>query len=377
MSTQCWVPVPDGSPFPLANLPYGVVETPAGPHVVAAVGEQALDLGAAAAAGLLPFTVAGPSLDPLLAAGRPQWTELRRRITELLTDEAYAPRLTLLDQRSLTHLLPFTVADYTDFFSFEEHVVNASRMLRPDADPLPANWRHLPVGYYGRAGTVVVSGTPVRRPSGQRPSYGPTQRLDFEAEVGFVVGTPSRPGGVATAAFADHVFGALLVSDWSARDIQAFESGPLGPSFSKSFATSTGPWVVPLAALEAARVPGPPQDPEPAPYLRRGQPWGLDLAVEVRLNGRLLARPPFKVMYWTPDQQLAHLTVGGPPLRTGDLFASGTVSGDGERGCLLEVLGRGPGYLADGDTVAISASAPAVGGGRLGFGELTGEVCDA
>jgi fumarylacetoacetase len=256
------------------------------------------------------------------------------------------------------------------------------------------NWKHLPVGYHGRAGTVVVSGTPITRPNGQRksaadpaPTFGPSQRLDIEAEVGFVVGVGSPAGQpVEVAAFPEHVFGVVLVNDWSARDIQAWEYLPLGPHLGKSFATSISPWVVPLAALEAARVPTPEQDPEPLPYLRQTAPWGLDIELVVEWNGVEVSRPPYRQMYWSSAQMLAHMTVNGASTRTGDLFASGTVSGpaSGERGAFIELSwggsepitlnGQERSFLLDGDEVVITATAPGAGGGRIGFGEVRGTI---
>jgi fumarylacetoacetase len=291
--------------------------------------------------------------------------------------------------------LPFTVADYVDFYCSLDHASNVGRIFRPDAEPLLPNWRHLPVGYHGRAGTVVVSGTPVVRPCGQRrppgadaPTYGPSVRLDIEAEVGFVIGAGSRLAEpVPIGDFADHVFGVVLLNDWSARDIQAWEYQPLGPFLGKSFATSISPWVVPLEALEAARVEGPAQDPAPLPYLRRAEPWALDLSIEVALNGSVVSRPPFAGMYWTPDQMLAHLTVNGASTRTGDLYGSGTVSGPqaAQRGSLIELTWNGSeplsladgstrAFLEDGDTVTLSATAPAADGARLSLGEVTGTI---
>jgi fumarylacetoacetase len=231
----------------------------------------------------------------------------------------------------------------------------------------------------------------VPRPNGQRPgpTFGPSQRLDFEAEVGFVIGASST-GPINVNKFADHVFGAFLVNDWSARDIQAWESRPLGPFLAKSFATSISPWIVPLEALEHARTAAPPQDPEPLPYLVGPGNTGFDLALEVRLNGQVVSRPPFAAMYWTPAQMLAHMTVNGASTRTGDFFASGTVSGPDreQRGCLLELSWGGTAplalpdgsvrsFLEDGDEVTISATAPAADGGRIGFGEVTGRVLPA
>jgi fumarylacetoacetase len=292
--------------------------------------------------------------------------------------------------------LPVEVADYVDFYSSQHHAENLGRMFRPDSEPLTPNWKHLPIGYHGRAGTVRVSGTPVVRPCGQRkaptddaPTFGPSQRLDIEAEIGFVVGTPSELGTpVPLDAFPEHVFGVCLVNDWSSRDLQSWEYVPLGPFLGKSFLTSVSPWVVPLAALGAARVDPPLRDPQPLPYLDdTDQPWGLDITLEVRLNGELLSCPPFREMYWTPAQQLAHMTVNGANLRTGDLFASGTVSGPGkhERGSFIEMSwgGREPigledgttrTFLDDGDVVTITASAPGPDGARLTFGEVTGRI---
>lgn len=388
-----WVPVPPGSPFPITNLPYGVFAPPgAPPRVGVAIGEHVLDLAA-----VLGPPFAAPSLNPFLAAGRAAWTRTRAQVRDLLTDDTRRGEVepALHPQADVVLSLPFEVADYVDFYSSRDHAENVGRMFRPDAEPLTPNWLHLPIGYHGRAGTVVVSGTDVVRPSGQRrpagadaPTYGPSQRLDIEAEVGFVVGTPSALGtAVPGASFREHVFGVVLLNDWSARDLQAWEYVPLGPFLGKSFATSISPWVLPLDALSSARVQPPPQDPAPLPYLQTEERWSLDLALEVRWNGTVVSRPPFASMYWTAEQQLAHLTVNGASLRTGDLFASGTVSGPSadQRGSFLELSwgGRDPvrlddgstrTFLEDGDTVTITATAPGADGTRVGFGELTGTV---
>ena len=395
-----WYAVPDGSPFPVENLPYGVFSTAdEPPRVGVALGDEVVDLAPLAAAEGLDggHVFEAPSLNPFMALGRPAWTAVRSWLTELLTHDGYRDLVEshLVPAADVTMHLPFEVADYVDFYSSRHHAENVGRIFRPDSEPLTPNWRHLPIGYHGRAGTVVVSGTDVRRPSGQRkppgedaPSYGPSQRLDIEAEVGFVVGVPSPLGQpVPVSAFRDHVFGVCLVNDWSARDIQAWEYVPLGPFLGKSFATSVSPWVVPLAALEAARVAPPTQDPEVLPYLRDEEPWGLDLSLEVSWNGTTVSRPPFAGMYWTPAQQLAHLTVNGASLRTGDLYASGTVSGPerDQRGSLLELswngaepvtLGDGSQrtFLEDGDEVSITAWAPGAGGSRIGFGEVRGRI---
>jgi fumarylacetoacetase len=398
-----WVEVPQGSPFPVQNLPYGVFSYGGeAPRVGVALGDWVIDLAPlAGTAGLDGGHVfQAPSLNPFLALGRQSWTAVRSWLTELLTHSGERDLVErhLLPAADVVMHLPFEVADYVDFYSSQHHAANVGRMFRPDSEPLTPNWKHLPIGYHGRAGTVVVSGTDVVRPSGQRkaptdaaPSYGPTGRLDIEAEVGFVVGAPSRRGEpVPTGDFREHVFGVCLLNDWSARDIQAWESVPLGPFLGKSFATSVSPWVVPLDALEAARVQPPTQDPAVLPYLRDDEPWGLDLSLEVRWNGTLVSRPPFAGMYWTAAQQLAHLTVNGASLRTGDLYASGTVSGPerGQRGSFLELSWNGTepvllddgstrSFLEDGDEVEISAWAPGADGARIGFGSVTGRVLPA
>jgi fumarylacetoacetase len=407
-----WVEVPPDSHFPVQNLPYGVFAPLGGtPRVGVAIGDHILDLAGLAGDGLLagdgPLADGGaqpatgwfgsPALNGFMAAGPAAWQAVRSRLTSLLTDPRQRHRVEphLISQAAARLQLPFEVADYVDFYSSRDHASTVGEIFRPGSPPLPRNWLHLPAGYHGRAGSVAVSGTPVIRPHGQylptgrpAPGFGPSQRLDFEAEVGFVAGIGTRPGQpVATGEFRQHAFGFLLVNDWSARDLQAWEMQPLGPFLSKSFATSVSPWVVPVAALEAARVLPPRQDPPPLAYLDCAEPWGLDLALQITVNDQLVARPAFRYMYWTPPQQLAHATVNGAPLRTGDLFASGTVSGPGpgERGCLLELTWDGTrpvtladggtlGYLADGDVVRISATAPGADGVTIGFGVVEGTV---
>lgn len=410
---DCWVPGADSSPFGVTNLPYGIVSVAGGRrHAAVAIGDRVLSLAAAANTGLLDAALTddlgvvhrdvfdAPSLNPFLALGRPVWTAVRTRLAGLLADPSHADALAaaLVERAAVTTHLPVEVADYVDFYAFAEHASNVGRIFRPGQEPLLPNWHRLPVGYHGRAGTVVVSGTDIIRPCGQRkppdatePVYGPSTRLDIEAEVGFVVGRGSPLGSrVATGAFADHVFGAVLLNDWSARDIQAWEYVPLGPFLGKSFATSVSPWVVPLEALRAARVPAPPQDPAPLPYLSEDDRRGYDLRLEVRWNDTVVAHPPFAEMYWTPAQQLAHMTVNGAALRTGDLYASGTVSGPraDQRGCFLELTWGGTepvtladgstrAFLADGDTVTITATAPDGVGGTIGLGEVTGTILPA
>jgi len=391
-----WLELPEDTPFGLANLPYGVFSGRGKVRRTGiAVGDLVLDL-----AGLTedPVHRTG-SLNDSMALGPRAWTEQREQVLDWLTDRTYRRTVEahLLPRDRVTLHLPVEIADYVDFYSSKVHAENLGRILRPGTPPLTPNWTHLPIGYHGRAGTVAVSGTPVVRPCGQRPgeegpTFGPTQRLDVEAEVGFLVGTPSELGTpVPLGDVAEHVFGVCLVNDWSARDLQAWEYQPLGPFLGKSFLTSVSPWVVPLAALEGARVTPPPRNPRPLPYLcDDDHPWGLDLTLEVRLNGEPISRPPFAGMYWTVAQQLAHLTVNGASLRTGDLLASGTVSGPerDQRGSLIELTWGGAEplpltngstrrFLEDGDEVTITATAPATDGGRLGFGEVTGRVAPA
>ena len=374
--------------YGLANLPYGVFSTPGTSRRCGVrFGDQVLDLAIA----LNDPVFAQPSLNAFMAQGRPAWTRVREHLTDLLGSSL--DRAPLHDLSAATLHLPFEVGDYVDFYASEHHASNVGKIFRPSGQPLTPNWKHLPIGYHGRSGTVVVSGTDIKRPRGQRrippdtaPSYGPSVRMDFEAEVGFVIGTGSEQGTALTAGdFDEHVFGVFLVNDWSSRDLQAWESVPLGPFLGKSFATSVSPWIVPLSALSAARVAPPAQEPEPLPYLKDAGSGGFDLALEIRLNGQVLGTPSFTSMYWTPAQMLAHMTVNGASVRTGDFYASGTVSGatTDTLGCLLELSWGGTRpftladgtthtFLDDGDEVTISATAPAADGTRLSFGEVTG-----
>ena len=295
----------------------------------------------------------GESLNALMAGGPGAWAEAQGRGEEAVARGDVRP-LAGVEPR-----LPFEVADYVDFYSSLEHATNLGRLFRPDADPLLPNWRWLPVGYHGRAGTVVVSGTAVERPRGQvkppdaaEPRFQPSARLDVELELGFVVGVPSRLGEpVPVARAREHVFGAVLVNDWSARDIQAWEYQPLGPFLGKSFATSISAWVTPLDLLP--RVPLEPQDPLPPGYLRCER-LGFDVPLELELNREVVSRTNARHLYWTLEQQVAHLTVNGASLRTGDLLATGTISGPepGTEGSLIE-LWRGERFLEDGDEVVL------------------------
>ncbi len=394
-----------GSGYGLNHLPYGVFSaSPGAQRLGVRIGDMVFDLGSAHEAGLLPEECAAPSLNPLLAAGRTRWAEVRAILTELLGDEthrdAVAPMLVPVDDVALH--LPFQPGDWVDFYSSEQHARNIGALFRPDAPDIMPNWRHMPIGYHGRAGTVVVSGTPVRRPHGQRLQdgavvFGPSARLDIELEMGFVVGPASELGRpVPITAAADYIFGMCLVNDWSARDIQAWEYQPLGPFLGKSFATSTAAWVTPLAALEPFRVQQPPQQPEPLPYLRSDEPWGFDIDLTVSLQSEAMraigvepesiAATNFRHMYWTAAQQLAHLTVSGAALRTGDFFGSGTISGSerGEYGSLLELSWGGTEpielpdgstrtFLENGDEVTLGGSAGR-GDDRLELGDVAGRI---
>ncbi|MET9372900.1 fumarylacetoacetase [Streptomyces sp. NPDC003035] len=407
MPEQSPLDLAEGDPFGPHNLPYGVFSTADEPdrrRVGVRIGGHVLDAGAAAHALGSPYAalLAQPSLNPLLAAGRTAWRDVRRALTAWVTVPAHRPEIEPLlhPLDAVTMHLPYEVADYVDFYASEHHATNVGHIFRPDGEPLTPNWKHLPIGYHGRAGTVVVSGTEVVRPSGQRkaptdpaPVFGPSVKLDIEAEVGFVVGTPSAQGTpVPLADFREHVFGLTLLNDWSARDIQAWEYVPLGPFLGKSFATSVSAWVTPLEALDAARTAPPARDFDLLPYLDDSgeeEHGGFDLRITVEINGQVVSEPPFATMYWTAAQQLAHMTVNGASLRTGDLYGSGTVSGPEvhQRGSLLELTwnGRDPlelptgkrTFLEDGDEVTLTAWAPGPDGTQVALGEVTGRIVPA
>jgi fumarylacetoacetase len=423
VSPASWVPVPEGSHFPLSNLPYGIFRR-AGkpPRVGVAIGDKVLDLDAIQRKGYLDGEPAVPhgvfehgSLNPFMELGRPTWKHVRARLTELLEEGNHlSPGArkeigqAMIDRNEAELLLPVEIGDYVDFFSSLEHASNLGAMLRPGGDPLPPNWRHLPAGYHGRAGSVVVSGTPVVRPLGQTvrgggpPVFGPTEMLDFELEVGFIAGVPNELGApVPIDEAAEHIFGCVLVNDWSARDIQRWEYAPLGPFLGKSFLTSISPWVVTLDALEPFFVPGPEQTPAVLDYLRDDRDWAIDLGLEVTLvspamtdlgiEPAIISSTNFKALYWTIAQQLAHATSNGARLRTGDLFASGTVSGPspGSYGSMIELTWSGERpivlpdgsertWLEDGDTVAMRGVCGHVEGvPPVGFGEVRGTVVPA
>ena len=404
--TASWLDLPADHPFGLATLPYGVFSTndPDLRRVGVRIGDYVLDAAAAAEFVGMESGIcwAQPSLNHFLSLGRPAWEAARSWLTEVLSNPAHRDGIEphLIPLAEVTLHLPIEVADYVDFYASENHATNIGTIFRPDGDALTPNWKHLPIGYHGRSGTVVVSGTDIIRPMGQRkapadaaPIFGPSVKLDIEAELGFIVGGSTDLGSrVDIDDAAEHLFGVALFNDWSARDIQAWEYVPLGPFLGKSFGSSMGAWVVPMDALSAATVPLPLQDPEPLPYLLGSGTnlFGLDVRLEVRINGTLVSSPTYAGMYWSPAQMLAHLTVNGASLRDGDLFASGTISGTEKhtRGSLMELTWNGQepltlddnttrAFLQDCDIVTVTGWAPGADGARIGLGEVVGTIAPA
>lgn len=392
------------------NLPYGSFSTDGGStfHLGARLGDRVIDLGALAAAvpGLTNEqrdAVTAPNLDRLLSGGTKVWQPVRTWLQATVTDNALGETVegvsTKVDE--VTYQLAFSPADYVDYYASEHHATNLGKMFRPDEAALKPNWKHLPVGYHGRAGTVVASGTDITRPKGLRPeqsgtpSFGPSRRLDIEAEIGYVLGGSAPHGEVSVQKAAEeHIFGVFLFNDWSARDIQNFEYVPLGPYLGKSFASSVGTWIVPWDALDAARVTAPERSTELASYLTddesAGGPYGLDITMGVVLNDEILSRPPYKLMYYTAPQMVAHMTVNGAAVRPGDMFGSGTVSGTdaGQRGSFIELSwgGKEPlklsdgsemTFLQDGQTVGLTGTAPGPDGSVIDFGECVGTISPA
>jgi len=414
-----WVEVPAGSHFPIENLPYGVCRRGEGSdtRVCVAIGEHVLDLVEVERAGrfadcahLPPGVFSAPTLNPFMALGRAAWKEARATLTRLLLADEPALRddralrdRALMPMSAVEMVLPVSIGDYTDFYSSREHATNVGTMFRGKENALMPNWLHLPVGYHGRASSVVVSGTDVRRPRGQTkaddadaPTFGPCRLLDFELEMGFFTGPGNRLGEpIPVDEAEDHIFGMVLVNDWSARDIQKWEYQPLGPFLAKNFATSISPWVVTMDALEPFRRAGPEQDPAPLPYLASpgAGAFDINLTVEIKPDGAAeggrVCASNFKHLYWSMAQQLAHHTVTGCDIRPGDLLASGTISGPVETsyGSMLEISWRGtktvalPGgeerkFIADGDTVTMTGWCEG-DGYRVGFGEVTGRILPA
>ncbi len=412
-ASSCWVAIPDGSPFPLHSLPFGIGRRPDGTvGAFAAVGDDALDLDDAVGTGFLEDTVVEHGavdrdrrLNTFFGRGREAVEAVRARLTELFTDSSVEAQLrpSLCPRSELEMLVPVRVGDYVDFYSSLHHATNLGRLFRPGGEPLLPNWRHIPVGYHGRSGTIVPTDTDIPRPCGVRlvdgePAFGPSRALDIELEVGAIVGRGSRRGEPIGAGEAEaHIAGLCLVNDWSARDIQAFEYQPLGPFLGKSFATSVSPWVVTLDALAPFRVAPPVQDPPVAEYLRTTGAGGFDLHLEVVLESArmraaglapvVVSRAGFADMYWTPAQQLAHIVVNGADVRPGDLFASGTVSGPtpASEGSLIELTRGGERpielpdgttrtFLEDGDRVTLRGWAGSDDSTRVGLGAVSGTI---
>jgi fumarylacetoacetase len=409
-----WVPVPSGSDFPIQNLPFGIFKTKnRTPATGVAIGEQILDLVYLQQHGYLD-SLALPvdlfdqsSLNRFFALGRKTITAVRQRVSELLRSDnhelkADARQQALVPRREAELLLPVFIPDYTDFYSSEEHATNVGSMFRDPKNALLPNWKHIPIGYHGRASSIVVSGTPIHRPKGQikppdadLPAFSPSRKLDFELEVGFITCRDTALGESISVAHAeDHIAGLVLFNDWSARDIQQWEYVPLGPFLGKNFGSTMSPWVVTLDALEPFRVQGPEQRPPVLPYLAFEGPRNFDILLEVliqtaNISETTVCRSNFKYMYWNIAQQLAHHTVNGCNIRTGDLYASGTISGPspGSYGSLLELSWNGQKplqlsdtvertFIEDGDTVIMRGHAEK-DGLRIGFGECAGKILPA
>ena len=413
---RSFVPVDAASDFPIQNLPYGVFSTAAlpTPRVGVAIGGHVLDLWELEQDCRLDVGPLGvfstPSLNTFMALGPKLWSRTRARISELLRhdnpelrDNDNLRKRALVPMAETKLHLPFAVAGYTDFYSSKEHATNVGVMFRGKDNALQPNWLHMPIGYNGRASTVVVSGTRVRRPRGQlkppnaeHPEFGPCKRLDFELEIGVVIGQGSPMGEMLTEAQAEAmIFGFVLLNDWSARDIQQWEYVPLGPFQGKAFATSISPWVVTREALEPFRRHGPKQDPAPLPYLRQAQPNNYDLELEVGLRAASMNEPApichtnFKYMYWSSVQQLVHHASSGCAMNVGDLLGSGTISGPekSQRGSLLEISWNGTEpielaggvrrtFLEDGDSLVMRGWCQG-DGYRVGFGEVEGTIVPA
>ncbi|MEZ4805914.1 MAG: fumarylacetoacetase [Flavobacteriales bacterium] len=413
---RSWIPVPADSDFPIQNIPFGIGSWNGERKVpVTRIGDRVVDLSILAEAGLLDglgipsAAFNSPVLNDLMASGRMKARALRERLSELfqadtptLRDNSDLREDALLAVDQVVMHLPVAIGDYTDFYSSRQHAYNVGCMFRDPANALMPNWLHLPVGYHGRASSIIASGTPFHRPCGQfrpapdaAPEFGPSRQLDFELEVAFICAEGNALGErVPVERAEDHIFGLVLFNDWSARDIQAWEYVPLGPFLGKNFASHMSPWVITLDALEPFRIPSPKQEPEVLPYLRSNAPMHFDIALEVGIlpqggEETTVARSNFKHMYWSMAQQLAHHTVNGCNVRTGDVMASGTISGDteGSFGSMLELAWKGTRpvqlagggerkFIQDGDTVVMRGHCER-NGVRIGFGAVEGTVLPA
>lgn len=416
---RSFIAVPPDSDFPIQNLPYGVFRRPgdSDAHIGVAIGDQILDLHVLAGRGLLdhPGLAARelflqPNLNRFMASGKESWRTARSLVSNLLRadepalrDNAELRAAALVPMSAVEMQLPAEIGDYTDFYSSREHATNVGTMFRGPENALMPNWLHLPVGYHGRASSIVVSGTDVRRPQGQTkpetaaaPVFGPSRRLDFELEIGLLMG-PGNPLGrpIPVDSAGDHAFGMVLVNDWSARDIQQWEYVPLGPFLAKNFATTISPWVVTMEALEPFRTAGPKQEPQPLLYLRSTGDWSYDIRLEVWLQGEGMEQPQricvsnARYLYWNLCQQIAHHTITGCNLCPGDLLASGTISGPtpDSFGSLLELAWKGTkplnfpngqtrAFIEDGDRIVMTGWCQGQGY-RIGFGEAAGKILPA
>lgn len=411
---KSFIEVPADSHFPIQNIPFGVFNSNGEPHICTAIGDFILDLKVLEERGYIKSHseeqwFAGRTLNNFMSMGKAVWKDARHQIQNLLREDSPMRHNkdllegALIEMKSARMMMPAAIGDYTDFYSSKEHATNVGIMFRGKDNALMPNWVHLPVGYHGRASSVVISGTDVIRPKGQTkaddaemPTFGPSKLLDFELEMGFFVGTGNKLGEpIGANEAADHIFGMVLVNDWSARDIQKWEYVPLGPFLGKNFGTSISPWIVTLDALEPFRMQGPVQDPQPLEYLRTADNWAYDINLEVSLKAHdepeafTICNSNLKYMYWNICQQLAHHTVNGCNTLPGDLMASGTISGADKSsfGSMLEITWRGtepiklPGgkerkFIHDGDTVTMTGWCQG-DGYRVGFGEVTGKVLPA
>lgn len=406
---QTWLSIPSDHDFSIHNLPYGVFEHEGKAHLGIAIGDWVIDIREMAEKGHLQVENAPSSVfrtehwNAFIACGKHAWQAFRSLIQGWLCDEnsilSLERQLFLKNRRDLRMHMPVNVGDYTDFYSSREHATNVGMMFRDPNNALLPNWLHLPVGYHGRASSIVVSGTPIKRPQGQvlppgatAPVFKKSARLDIELEMAFIVGSTTRMGdSIAVNEAEDHIFGMVLFNDWSARDIQQWEYVPLGPFLGKNFGSTISPWIVPMEALEPFRTEGPEQAPEPLPYLKQEGAHAFDIQLEVDLapaekDFETIIFSNFKYMYWSMAQQLAHHTVNGCNVRVGDLMASGTISGKAKNsfGSLLELSwgGKEPfalsdgtrrTFLEDGDTIRLRGFAEK-NGIRVGFGECTGTI---
>jgi fumarylacetoacetase len=415
-SLHSWIEIAPNSDFPIQNLPFGIFETDdRDPRVGVAIGDYVFDLLAVARLNFFelididPNVFHRPYLNDFIALGKPTWRAVRNRVSALLRNDndEISGSSELIDkclvkQSDVRMLMPVKVGNYTDFYSSIEHATNVGTMFRDPKNALLPNWKHIPIGYHGRASSIVLSGTDIRRPNGQTkapdaelPTFGPTRLLDFELEVAFITGKETKLGDTITPNEADnYIFGLVLFNDWSARDMQTWEYVPLGPFLAKSFASSISPWVVTLDALEPFKVKGPAQDPKPLPYLEFTGNHNYDINLEVLIKPEggqetSICHSNYKYMYWNMNQQLAHQSSNGCNLQVGDMYASGTISGHdkGSYGSMLELTWRGtqPIKLADGterkfindyDTVIMRGFGEK-NGIRIGFGEVKGKVLPA